>query len=198
MRHRAKRLAYAVAAVVSFTIGCASTVPPPGGRLTASQQLLTTEAIDRALAQLDWPDFHGRSVFVDIGSTAAPDERHYLESAVTAAVAQRGAKITPELKSADFAVIVLGKALGVDQKDTFFGIPAIQSALLPVGLPEIAFYKASEQKGVAKLETVVADRKQRQVSHSGVVESQTWVRDKRILVFNLHDANAPELQTPEH
>lgn len=186
------------ASVVSLTLGCASTVPPPGGRLTASQQLLTTEAIDRALAQLDWPDFHGRAVFVDIGATAAPDERHYLESAVTAAVAARGAKITPDLKAADFAVIVLGKALGVDQRDTFFGIPAIQSALLPVGLPEIAFYKASEQKGVAKVETVVADRKRREVRRSPVVESQTWVRDKRVLVFNMHDSNATELSSPEH
>lgn len=189
-------IAAVLAAATFITIGCSATTPPPGGRLAASQQLLASEAVDRALAQVDWPDFRGRSVFVDIGSPAADDERHYLESAVTAAVAEHGGKVTSDLKTADYAVTVLGKAVGVDEDRTFFGIPALQSSLLPVGLPEIAIYRASEQKGVAKLETVVAGRTRGgHVVRSGPVESETWIRDKQVLLFGSRETNAPDVVT---
>jgi hypothetical protein len=197
MSHRTIRTAdgratSAALALAMLLIGCSAATPPPGGRLAAGQQLLATEAVDRALAQVEWPNFRGRSVYVDVGSPAAEDERHYLESAVMTAIAERGAKITPDLKSADYVVVVLGKAVGVDEKKTFFGVPALQSSLLPVGLPEIALYKATEQKGIAKLETVVANNKPAgHVVRQGPVESETFVRDRRILVFNRHDTNMP-------
>jgi hypothetical protein len=189
-------LAAVLATAIMAQTGCSATTPPPGGRLAASQQLLASEAVDRALAQVDWPNFRGRSVFVDIGSPAADDERHYLESAVTAAVAEHGGKVTPDLKSADYAVTVLGKAVGVDEDRTFFGIPALQSSLLPVGLPEIAIYRASQQKGVAKLETIVAGRsKGGHVVRSGPVESEAWIREKQVLVFGSRESNAPDVVT---
>jgi hypothetical protein len=189
-------IAAVVAAAILVQTGCSATTPPPGGRLAASQQLLASEAVDRALAQVDWPSFDGRTVFVDIGSPAADDERHYLESAVTAAVAEHGGKVTSELKTADYAVTVLGKAVGVDEDRTFFGIPALQSSLLPVGLPEIAIYRATQQRGVAKLETIVASRnKGGHVVRSGPVESETWIREKQVLVFGSRDSNAPDVVT---
>lgn len=152
--------------------------------------------MDRALAQVDWPDFRGRSVFIEIGSPAGEDERHYLESAVSAAVAEHGGKVTSGLEGADYAVTVLGKAVGVEEDRTFFGIPALQSSLLPVGLPEIAIYRASQQKGVAKLETVVAGRNHGgHVVRSGPVESETWIRDKRVLLFDSRESNAPDVVT---
>lgn len=187
-------IAAVLAAATLLVTGCSATTPPPGGRLAASQQLLASEAVDRALAQVDWPDFRGRTVFVDIGSPAADDERHYLESAVTAAVAEHGGKVTSDLKTADYSVTVLGKAVGVDEDRTFFGIPALQSSLLPVGLPEIAIYRASEQKGVAKLETVVAGRSHGgHVVRSAPVESETWIRDKQVLLFGSRESNAPDV-----
>ena len=188
--------AVALALTVSITsAACSATTQPPGGRLTASQQILASEAIDRALEQLTWPNVDGRKVFVDIGAPAAADERGYLETAVTAEIAKRGAKLAPDLKSADYALVVLGKAIGIDENRTFFGIPAIESTLLPVGLPEIPFYKSDRQKGVVKLETVLADRKRGGViARSGLVESETWVRDRRILLFALHDTNTKALE----
>jgi len=42
------RILAAFAATIAVS-ACSTTVQPPGGRLTASQQILTTDAIDRAL-----------------------------------------------------------------------------------------------------------------------------------------------------
>ncbi len=51
------------------SIGCAFSqrveVPRSGW-----EQILSTEAIDRALAQLEWPDLSGESVFVQLGAPA--------------------------------------------------------------------------------------------------------------------------------
>jgi hypothetical protein len=184
----------ALAAAIAIA-GCSATTPPPGGRFAATQQLLTSEAVDRAVGQMDWPDFRGRSVFIDIGSPAAADERHYLESAVAACIAEHHGKMTSDLSAADYSVMVLGKAVGVDENRTFFGIPALQSSLLPVGLPEIALYRSSQQKGVAKLETVVAGRKRGgHVVRTGPMESETWIREKRVLIFDSRETNAPEIE----
>jgi len=175
-------------------LGCSAATPPPGGRLAANQQLLASEAVDRALAQIELPDFRGRKVYVDIGSPAGEDETRYLHSAVVAAVAEHGGKVTPDLKVADYAVVVLGKAVGVEEDKTFFGIPSLQSSFLPVGLPEIALYKSTESKGIAKLETVVASRKGGHVVRNGPVESQTWIKEKSVLLFGSTDTNAPDVQ----
>jgi len=182
-------------AAATVALGCSTTVQPPGGRLTASQQILATEAIDRALDGLQWPNVDGRSVFVDIGAPAAEDERRYLQTAVTSRIAERGARVASDLKSADYALVVLGKAIGIDESRTFFGIPAMQSSLVPIGVPEIPLYKSDRQKGVAKLETFLTNRKRGGVvAHSDTVNAETWVRDRTILLFNMHDANTKTLE----
>lgn len=118
--------AAACAAVCATLAACSATTPPPGGRLTARQQILATEAIDSALAQVRWPKLDGRSVFVEIGAPSEDDERAYLKNAVSAALAENGARLAPDVESADYVLLVLGKAVGVDEERTFFGIPALE------------------------------------------------------------------------
>jgi hypothetical protein len=189
------RILAAFAATIA-AYACSTTVQPPGGRLTASQQILTTDAIDRALDDLQWPNVDGRSVFVDIGAPAAEDERRYLQSAITARIVERGARIVSDLKSADYAFVVLAKAVGIDEHRTFFGIPAMQSPLLPIGVPEVPLYKSDRQEGVARLETFLTNRKRGGViAHSPTVSAQTWVRDRTILLFSMHDGNDAQVRT---
>lgn len=47
---------------------------------------------------------------------------------------------------ATYFLRLLGLALGIDQAQTFFGMPAVQGGLLPVALPELTIFKAQRQK----------------------------------------------------
>jgi hypothetical protein len=185
--------------VLAFALGlagCAATVQPAGGGLTASQQLIASEAIDRALDELRWPNVDGHKVFIEIGATAGEEEQRYLRSALAARVAERGGKVVTDLKTADSELVVLAKAMGIDATQTFFGLPTLQSSLVPVGLPEIPLYKATQQKGVAKLETVLVDRKRGGVyAHPEPVKSEIWVKDWTVLFFSTRDANTHVLDS---
>jgi hypothetical protein len=194
--YQVSRSVVPLAFVLALT-GCAATVQPAGSGLTASQQLIATEAIDRALDELQWPNVDGHKVFVEIGAPASDDEQRYLRSALAARIAERGGKVAPDLKSADSELVVLAKAMGIDATQTFFGLPTLQSSLVPVGLPEIPLYKATQQKGVAKLETLLVDRKRGGVyAHPDPVKSEIWVKDWTVLFFSKHDANTHVLDSP--
>jgi hypothetical protein len=185
-----------LALAATIAAACSATTPPPGGRLTARQQVLATEAIDSALEKVAWPKFNGTSVFVEIGTPAADDERDYLKSAVSAAVAEHGGKLAADAKSADYILLVLGKSVGVDENKTFFGIPSLESSLLPVGLPEIALYLSKQELAVARLQTVLADRRRGGVkARSRPIDSEVWVRDKRVLFFNSHETNSTKVDS---
>jgi hypothetical protein len=66
--------------------------------------------------------------------------------------------------------------------------PAIQTSLVPVGVSEIALYKSDRRRGVAQLETFLTNRKRGGlIAHLDVVDGETWVRDRTILLLNVHD-----------
>ncbi len=122
------------------------------------QQVLTSEAVERAFDKLEWPDFTGRSVYVEIGSMAADETVRYLRAAARARIAEHGGILASKADTADFIAIVLESGVGTEYNETFFGLPPIQSVLLPISLPEIAVYKRSREQGVAKAEVVFSDR----------------------------------------
>ncbi|HYD47662.1 MAG TPA: hypothetical protein VEB21_04910, partial [Terriglobales bacterium] len=69
-------------------------------------------------------------------------------------------------------------------KESFLGIPQIQSILLPVSVPELVLYKAQEQDGFAKIEIAVSDAASGGlVHHSGPARATTYARHRQILFF---------------
>lgn len=184
-----------IALLAATAAGCTMTTPPPGGRLSTSQQILASEAVDRALAQVEWPNLHKRKVFVDVAAPSGDQERQYLENQISAEAASRGAILAPDLKSADCALLVQADAIGLEQNRTFIGLPQVESAMIPIGIPEITVYNSEREEGFARLNLVFADLKKGGVlARSGPVKSDTWQQDRKYVVIPTHDSNTEELK----
>jgi hypothetical protein len=168
--------------VLCSVTGCSTTRRITNTSATGLQQLLTTEAVDRALQKLVWPDFSNRTVYVETGSPAEWGDQFYLNQAVTAHLTNQGAAVTLDPKAADYVVSVLAGAIGTDQKDVLVGMPPVASYVFPVALPEIAIYKAEDQEGFAKIELVASDAKRGGIVHrSGPAYGHTYVHNRTVL-----------------
>ncbi len=172
---------------------CLTTKPQPGGRLSPSEQVLASEAVDRAVDRLEWPDVDGKKVHVSVAAPSGDPEKKYLETAVSAELVERGAVLTPDSDKARYELLVLADAVGVEETSTFFGLPAAEGSLIPVALPEIALYDASRAEGYAKVEIVLTDLKQGGiVARSGPMSGDTSLQKRRVLLFKSRDSDTPE------
>ena len=125
---------------------------------TATEQLLLSDAIDRAVESLDVQTLTGQSVYLDdskIGSAIV--DREYLVSSIRQHMLASGCILKATREEADFVVEARAGALGTDRNDLLFGIPAtnvpqvVPLAGVPAAIPEIPFAKRSIQRAVAKL-----------------------------------------------
>lgn len=166
--------------------GCGTTKWSDTAR-TATEQLLITDSIDRAVSRLDMRALAGKKVFVDDSPAKGVTDSAYLGSAIRQHVLASGAILKTNRDEADYILEVRAGAVGTDRNDVLFGIPATNipsfgvMAGAPSQIPEIAFAKKTDQRGVAKI-SMFAYNKQtgRPVWQSGAVpeESSTkalWV-----------------------
>jgi hypothetical protein len=90
--------------------------------------------------------------------------------------------VTFDPEKADYMVSVLAGSIGTDEKDVLFGMPEVTSNFFPIGLPEIALYKAQDQEGFAKLELIASDARGGGVIHrSGPTYGRTYVHNRTVL-----------------
>lgn len=160
---------------------------------TATQQILMSEAIDRALAQLPWPSLKGQRILVQAFTTTATKlDGQYLKGATEALLNAHGAQIVKDVARADYVVTVLGAAIGTDQTESLLGTPRIETVFAT--LPELALYKAEIQQGLAKISIAV------QHAHGGSytfrsdpAQATTFVRSRRILFFSRYETDTSRL-----
>ncbi len=200
----------AVVSVVAGAAGCSTDRRITNTPATALQQLLTSEAVDRAVQKLVLPELEGHTVYIQTGSPAQWGEQYYynrvaarlddiatttgptgspvdpdqsyLKQAVAARLSELGAKVTLDPARADSIVSVLAGAIGTYQKDVLFGMPPSVSSFLPIALPELAIYKAQDQQGFAKVELVATDTKRGgTIYRSGPTYGTTYVHNRAVL-----------------
>lgn len=146
-----------------FAGGCTTvtvTEPPE----TATEQLLITTAIDKAVANMNVAIPAGTRIFVDtsffdgIGRDQKVLFPKYAMSAVREKLLQSGALLAEDRQSADMIVELRTGGQSVDHNSLFVGIPSISVPLpptfYPVTTPELALFKRDRQTGVAKLAIV--------------------------------------------
>lgn len=153
--------------------GCATAREPSKTPRTAIEQLLLSHAVLRSLADLAVPLPAGSSVFVEVVGFST--EPVVLQTAGTAERRQPGARGGPTMiygpssdlllvrdllagrlgqlglrvqmreEDATYRVRMLVRALGTEQGENFFGMPPVQSVLLPFSLPELTLFRAYRQ-----------------------------------------------------
>jgi hypothetical protein len=166
--------------ILKFTLVIFVLLPLAGGcsfsnRITlprsAWEQILSTEAIDRALAKIEWPEVSGRSVFVRLGAPGldrpVPEgiDIAYLLAAVDVALVKEGAIVVRDDNEADVVMVVLVGAMGIDISGRHLGVKGSAGGFIPFTIPELPLYKRVRRQGFAKLEIALLDYKNGRVLH---------------------------------
>lgn len=162
--------------------GCGTTKMTDSPR-AATEMLLTSQAIDYAVGQLDFCPLAEQTVYLDtsqLGNDLV--DRGYLISSIRQQLLAHGALLQEERANAVFVVELRVGALGTDRHSMMIGTPAITLPSvvpgIPTNIPEIALVKKSDQRGVAKIAVFAYNRLTgRAVWQSGTVESSSQIKD---------------------
>lgn len=165
-----------------LTTGCGTTKMTDSPR-AATEMLLVSQAVDYAVAKIDFSPLSGQSVFLD---TSALDkdvvDKGYLVSLVRQQLLGHGALLQEERFRAQYVVELRAGAIGTDRHSVMVGTPAVSLPSvvpgIPTSIPEIALVKKSDQRGVAKIGVFAYNRVTgRAVWQSGSVESSSQIKD---------------------
>lgn len=158
-RTRPLRLAVALGA---FAVAGCGSVKQTNTPRTGTEQLLLTNAWDRALQKVDFRPLTGVPVFLDTTNVVAVDQG-WVVSSLRQAMLTQGVLLRQKQEQAQFIVEARVGAYGTDDYNVMIGIPqvAIPPTLtgVPTGtIPEMPFIKKSDQHAVAKLALFAYDR----------------------------------------
>jgi hypothetical protein len=172
---------------LSALIGCGTTRSTDTGR-TATEQLLISDAIDRAVQTVNVAALAGQSVYLDDSRLNDVVDRNYLVSTLRQHLLASGCSLRDKAASADYVVEIRAGAIGTDRNDLLFGVPSMNvPQILPVqpvpaAIPEIPIAKRRDQRGVAKIAVFAYHRESgTPVWQSGVAQKESSSNDVWIL-----------------
>ena len=172
--------------------GCGTTTQRAG-----TEQLLISDAVDHAVAQIDFRPLSERSVYLDtsylqpvkgIGFVNAP----YIISSLRQQLTAAGCLLQDDRENAEIVIEARVGALGTNGHEITYGLPqssALSSAAsifanaptIPV-IPELSVGRVDSQSGVAKVMVFAYDRQSRQpIWQSGTARSESTSRNSWIL-----------------
>ena len=175
-----------VAVLTAALAASACSVGP--GRLTlprtATEQILVTDSIERALDELEWPTFDGEFVVVHTAAPGVELDENYLRRSAEKRLAAQGARVTQDEDDADYVLTTLAGAIGIDRSRRFFGLMGVTGGIIPLTIPELALFSHSRSEGYARTEIVLSDARKGGVVHrSGPTRAETFSWSRVILFF---------------
>ena len=161
--------------------GCGSTRMTDTQR-AGSEMRLVSQAIDRAVLQLDFAELQGKTVFLDTQYLDGTVDKGYLISSIRQQLLAHGALLQEERLKATYVVEPRSGGVGTDKYSLMVGIPATSLPALmpgvPSAIPEIALVKKSDQQGVAKIAVFAYNRTTgRALWQSDLVEATSNLKD---------------------
>ena len=139
--------------------GCATARKSDTAR-TASEQILLSGAVDKAVQQVEFGDLNELAVFIDPQYLDSVD-KGYVVSCLRHRVLQNGGLLAAGPDTADVVMEIRSGGVGTDSKESYLGTPSLGVPGMPISLPEIKLVSRSTQYGTAKLGLVVYDPKTR-------------------------------------
>jgi len=177
--------------IAALSTGCGTTT-----QKIATEQLLISDAVDQAIAEVDFGYLSGKDIFLDTkylrsvkGTGYANAD--YIISALREHLSAAGCLVQDKQDEANIIVEPRVGALGTDGHEITYGIPqtsqfasaaaALTSAPVMPTIPEISFGKSNKQMGIAKITLFAYERDSKlAVWQSGLKRSEstsnnTWV-----------------------
>jgi len=167
-------------ALLAATPGCGVTRTSDSKR-TATEQLMVSSAIERAVARIDPSPLAGRRVFLDASFMDDVGDGKYLVSTLRHQLLASGCLLADKADTADVIVEARAGAIGTDRSDLILGIPGTSVTIKgnEVTTPDVSIAKRSEQRGVAKISLHAYERESgRPVWQSGIENMASHVRDR--------------------
>ena len=163
--------------------GCGTTRSTDSLR-TATEQLLISDAIDRAVQTIDFAPLRGQTVYLDDSKLEDVVDKNYLVSTLRQHILASGCTLKNNRNEADFIVEARAGAVGTDRNDLLFGIPATNVPQIvplqgvPAAIPEVPLAKRLDQRGVAKISMFAYHRESgRPVWQSGLASRESSSND---------------------
>jgi hypothetical protein len=177
------RTALALALGMLALAGCGTTRSTDSLR-TATEQLLISDAIDRAVQTIDFNPLRGQTVYLDESKLSDVVDKNYLVSTLRQHLLASGSTLKDKREEADFIVEARAGAVGTDRNDLLFGIPATNVPQIvpfqgvPAAIPEVPLAKRRDQRGVAKISMFAYHRESGQrVWQSGLASRESSSND---------------------
>jgi hypothetical protein len=168
--------------------GCGKTI-----RNTATEQLILSDSVDRAIRSIDFSPLAGRSCFLDdqfVNSTKPVNlvNSDYVLSSVRNQLAAAGGVLVDNKKDADVVVEPRLGVLGANENEVTYGIPSSNvisqaAAIVPTAppvpaIPEISLARKNYQMAATKLAVFAYDaRSGHPVWQSGVATARSNAKD---------------------
>ena len=148
----------------ALTCGCTTTQTSNTAR-TATEQLLVSNAVDRALDKVDFSAFRGRSVYLEEKYIECVD-KSYVIASLRHRLLANGATLVAAADAAQVVVEARSGGVGTSSSESFIGTPEI---VLPgmLTIPEVRMATRTRQEGAAKIGLVAYDATTKQVLGPG-------------------------------
>ena len=156
------RYALAVAAC-ALAVGCGTTKWSDTSR-TATEQLLISDAVDRAVSEIDFSVLAGKDVFLDSKYITGTVDEKYIVGTLRQHMLASGCVVRDSIEDSAYVVEIRAGAVGTNRNDLLFGVPQTSlptGGMFPVGpssIPEIPLMKRTNQQGVCKIAVFAYDR----------------------------------------
>jgi hypothetical protein len=135
-------------------LGACTTMRESSPPRTATEQLLISTAVDRAIAQVNLKIPAGTKVFVKSEQIEGSDGK-YAAGEMRDRLLRNGASLVNDKGKADAVVEVRAGALSIDDRQTLVGIDTFDAPVPFAGqaakIPQIALYKDRVRQGVVKI-----------------------------------------------
>jgi hypothetical protein len=140
---------------LGLLVGCGATRSSDSAR-TATEQMLMSSAIDRAVNEINLQPLAGKEVFLDTDRLTGFVDQHYLIGTLRQAMLSNGVQLKTDRASAKYIVEARAGVLGTNSSSVMIGVPATNLPNLgtpgvPSAIPEIPFAKTTRQAGIAKI-----------------------------------------------
>jgi hypothetical protein len=164
--------------------GCGTTKWTNTSR-SATEQLLLSDSMDRAVSRIECDPLIGRKIYINSSALSKVTDSTYLISALRQHFFASGCIVKDEEEEADYIVEIRAGAVGTDQNDVLYGVPATNlPGSLPwdggLGisqLPEIALIKKTRQRAVTKIALFAYNRETgRPLWQSGIIPERSEAR----------------------
>jgi len=178
--------------------GCSTTRESEPAR-TATEQLLISAAVDRALDRMDLRIPEGTKIWVDAGNFEGYDQK-YAIGAIRDRLMREGGRLVADRGQADAVVEIRAGALSTNSDAMLIGIPSMD---LPIPLagqaqtPELSLVKKNHDQGVAKIGITAYDSKTGAPASFTLAEPVYGVSNRtRWVVLSLFDWTNSDLMKP--